>query len=296
MKKITALLLALVMVFALAACGGSESPAPESSSSAPESEAPESPAASGENVMETANFKVDGVYVDDAYRDEDESPLRMVYLFGTVTAADTNLEADSKYMEMTINGTNTYESDHYPPACALAGSYYYSSYIEDVFMGTELKVAYTFKVPEADLAAGRTVTLADSSLPGLEAISLTTDDIVHLEGDEAVCEAADPEGYAAAMELREPADEQTATLVSNQINGSGWMVSINGITYHIQFSDPNYFSVETSLGVTNGGTYTVQKGYVFCTYDSNGYTVEIPYTLSDTEFDLDVIAAFDVMG
>ena len=96
MKKITALLLALVMVFALAACGGSESPAPESSSSAPESEAPESPAASGENVMETANFKVDGVYVDDAYRDEDESPLRMVYLFGTVTAADTNLEADSK--------------------------------------------------------------------------------------------------------------------------------------------------------------------------------------------------------
>ena len=98
------------------------------------------------------------------------------------------------------------------------------------------------------------------------------------------------------MELREPADEQTATLVSNQINGSGWMVSINGITYHIQFSDPNYFSVETSLGVTNGGTYTVQKGHVFCTYDSNGYTVEIPYTLSDTEFDLDVIAAFDVMG
>ena len=296
MKKTLSLLLAMLMLLGLAACGGSsESAAPESSapeSEAPESEAPESAGA----VMETDNFKINGVYVDDAYRDDDESPLRMVYLFYTITAADTNLDADSKYTEMTINGTNTYESDHYPPACSFAGSYYYSSYIEDVYMGTSLNVAATFLVPEADLAAGRSVTLADSSIPGIEAISFSTDDMIHLEGDEAICEAADPEGYAAAMELREPADEETTAMVQNQLNGAGWILSINGLTYDIDFWAPNNFSVATSLGVTNSGTYTVQKGYVFCTYDSNGYTVEIPYTLTDTEFDIDMIAGFDVMG
>jgi hypothetical protein len=294
MKKTLSLLLALVMLLGLAACGGSEeSAAPESGApEAPESEAPES---SG-TVMETDGFKINGVYVDDAYRDEDESPLRMVYLFYTLTAADTNLSADSKYTEMTINGTNTYESDHYPPACSFASNYYYSSYIEDVYMGTSLNVVATFQVPEADLAAGRTVTLADSSIPGIEAISFSTDDMIHLEGDEAICEAADPEGYAAAMEMREPADEETTAMVQNQLNGAGWILSLNGLTYDIDFWAPNNFSVTTSLGVTNSGTYTVQKGYVFCTYDSNGYTVEIPYTLTDTEFDIDMIAGFDVKG
>ena len=117
MKKLTALFLSLALTLSLAACGGGtttqESGAPAGSAAPKET----TPAGSGETVTASGAISIDAIAVDDSWRDDEESPLRMVYLFYTVTAADTNLEADSVYTEMTINGSNTYESENYPGTC-----------------------------------------------------------------------------------------------------------------------------------------------------------------------------------
>ncbi len=38
----------------------------------------------------------------------------------------------------------------------------------------------------------------------------------------------------------------------------------------------------------------MRNGYIFCTYPDTGFTVEVPYEITDEGFDLDIIAAFDV--
>lgn len=281
MKKTIALLLALVLCLALCACGGNgaESGAPENS-----------------QVLETENISIEGICVDDSYVDDEGSPLKMVYLFYNFTAVDSNLKIDSKYTEMTIGETNTYESDNFADsaaACDYTKNYYYSSYIEDVYLGTSLKVIATFKVPEGDLAPGKVITFADSQIPGIEAIKISTDSIQRFATPEELAQAMDPEGYASEMLAREDADAETANAVMNKINGYYWSFYVNNTAYEIEFWAPNNFEVRTAFGA-NSGTYTVKNGYVFCTYPSNGYTVEIPYVLNEGEIDLDTIAAFDV--
>lgn len=294
MKKLTALALSLALTLSLAACGGGtttqESGAP-AGSAAPEET---TPAGSGETVTASGAISIDAIAVDDSWRDDEESPLRMVYLFYTVTAADTNLEADSVYTEMTINGSNTYESENYPGTCDYLSSYYYSSYIEDVFMGTSLKVACTFQIPEADLAAGRSITFTDHNYPEMDDLSMSTDDIQHFDGVEAMAEAIDPEGYQAELEKRAEADPERTEMVKNQINGYYWTCYVNSTTYELEFWADNNFEVRTSLGTSNSGTYSVRNGYIFCTYPDTGFTVEVPYEITDEGFDLDIIAAFDV--
>lgn len=301
MKRIISLMLAALMVLTLTACGGGDSsesagtPAPTPTPTAtPEPTSTEPPAP--EKVTETDLVTINSICVDDSYQDSDGSPLRMVYLLYTLTAKDANLQIDSKYTKMTINDSNTYESDHFADKAAAAKfmpNYYYSSYIKDVYVGTSIQVAATFKVPEGDLAAGRTITLSDTQIPGAEALLLSTDDIQHFSDGEALAAAVDPEGYAQIMVSREEADAETTSFVKDCLNGYYWSFYINSISYEIEFWADNNFEVRTALG-TNGGTYSVRNGYIFCTYDSNGYVVEIPYEIVDGDVDLDVIAGFDV--
>ena len=280
-RKLVALLLCAGLSLSLCACGGGS--APEAS------EPPE------EESLSSGVVTIDGICVDDSYVEEEGSPLKMVYLLYTVTPADSNLEVDSKYTKLTINGSNTYESEHYGPAqCKYMPSYYYSSYIEDVYVGTALKVAATFKIPEGDLAAGRTITLSDSQLPDMEGLSLSTDLVRRFADQEEMAQAMDPEGYAAEMDRRAEADADTAEEVKSLVNGYYWSFYINSITYELEFWAEDNFEVRTSLGTSGTGTYSVRNGYIFCTYPDTGYTVEVPYEIVDGEIDLDTIAAFDV--
>ena len=64
----------------------------------------------------------------------------------------------------------------------------------------------------------------------------------------------------------------------------------NGISYALSFNGSS-FTLKTNLG-SNSGTYVIQKGYLACTYSSNGYTLEIPYSVEDGKIDLDTSAAF----
>lgn len=240
---------------------------------------------------------VNGICVDDSYVDEDGSSLKLVYLFYTITANDSNLQIDSKYTNMIIGG-NTYESDNFADvagACKYTANYYYGSYIQDVYVGETMNVVATFYIPLAELEPGKTVTLADHQIPGVESLTLSTDEFMHCGSSEEIAAMMDPEGFEQEMYAREEAGWETAQQVSNQLNNYYWSFYVNNTSYKLEFWAPNNFSVTTAFG-TNSGTYSVRNGYVFCTYPDTGYTVEIPYTLVNGELDLDTIGGFDVMG
>lgn len=293
MKKWFAFLLALIMCLSLCACGGSVESKDTSTEDAEKATEEVEPT----SVSETTYMKIEGICVDDSYTDKDGSPLKMVYLFYTLNAGESNLEIDSKYTEMTIGGVNTYESDHFSNAasvCKYTSGYYYSSYIEDVYVGTSIKVVATFKVPEGDLTAGKTITFADTQIPEIESIQMSTDDIQRFATPEEMAQAMDPEGYAAEMLARDDADEATVTAVKQSLNGYYWQFYVNYTSYEIEFWEPDNFEVRSGLGTSSTGTYSVKNGYIVCTYPDTGNTVEIPYEMVNGEMNLDVVAGFDV--
>ena len=107
---------------------------------------------------------------------------------------------------------------------------------------------------------------------------------------EAAEEASEEELYKM-ME----ADSETLSKVQNAINGYRWDFYVNSTSYCIEFFEPNYFELSVSaLGIRNSGTYRVTNGYVIITYDSNNYSVEIPYEFGPDDIELDVVTAFDV--
>ena len=237
--------------------------------------------------------------VDNSYIDKDGGPLKLVYLFYNFIATDENLKIDSKYTKLTINGKNTYSSDHFSStasAMKFMPNYYYSSYIEDVYLGASQLVAATFYIPEADLTAGRTITISDSQIPGCEDIFFYTDDIEFFKSGEEIAKKIDPDGYAEIMVAFDEADAETTRLVKSQINGFYWWCYVNYTTYEVEFWSENNFEVRSSLGVTNQGTYSVRNGYIFCTYYSNGTTIRIPYEIVNGDVEMDLADAFDVMG
>lgn len=241
---------------------------------------------------------IDSVWVDDSYQDEDSSSLKMVYLFYTLEASDSNLKIDSKYTQMIING-NMYESDHFADkaaVCKYTPNYYYGSYIRDVYVGESKKVVATFKIPEGDLEGGKEVKLQDSQIPGIDSITLYTDEFQHATASEEMAAMIDPEGFEAEMHAREEADSDTVKKVKKCLNGYYWTFYVNSTSYKVEFWEKNNFAVTTAFG-TNEGTYSVRNGYVFCTYPDTGYTVEIPYSFDEAgNFDLDTIGGFDVFS
>lgn len=287
MKKFIAIGLVLVSLLTLGACGSSSS----------KDRKEDSPAASSDSAsMSNENTTVEGVYVDSSYADDDNSSLKMVYVFLTVNATDKNLEVDSGYTSLTINDSNSYDSVFYKGACDYMPSYYYSSYIEDVYVGNNIKLALTFKIPEGDLSGGKSIEIEDSSIP-FDGIAFTTDDLVFCDNPEKIGEQADPEGYAEYMDKFSPVDAETEEMVKEQMNGYYWEFYVSAGTTlqkrEIEFYAPNEFEVRTSLG-SNGGTYEITKGYIRVTYSTNNATYNIPYEFVNGELNLDCATAFSI--
>lgn len=244
--------LGLVGTLGTVGCGGT--------SATTEQEAPGDPS----TVTETSTVTIDGLYVNDAYVNEENDQLKLLYLLYTLHPEDENLEISSAGTTLTINDKNEYQSERHMGACTYMASYYYSDFIEDVYMGEELKVAETFEVPAADLEAGRSITIENYHVEDFAEVLLSTDDIVHCESAEALAQTADPDGYAEAQRLREPADEATAATVSNAINGYYWSFFTNNTSYRIEFYAPNNYTLST-MGIETTGTYQVTNGFVICT-------------------------------
>ncbi len=251
---------------------------------------------SGNITSESASTKsdyvsIDAICVDDSYRDNDNSPVRMVYLFYTVTAQETNLKIDSK-MDLKI-GANEYSSARSFDAKKFIKNYYNSIYLENVYVGTSLKVLSSFSIPEGDLTPGKAITLSKTEIPDVGNLSLSTNDIQHFNGIEEIAAAIDPDGYKEMVYLREEADTELSQKVKSAINGyefSGW---VSNLDYTIKFRSGNKFSLTISPMGGGEGTYSVRNGYIFCTYDSTGVTLEIPYEFKDNgKIDLDIAFAF----
>ncbi len=261
MKKITAILLTVITLVSLCACNAS-----------PKDKGPKT-------VKETKNLKLEQIIVDDSYRDSDDSPRRALYAFFTINAQSENIEFDSKYMDLTINETNTYSSEVLPGTlCKYVPSFCYSGYIETAYVGETKKLVTTFLVPEGDLVAGRKITFADTQIAEISELVLSTDDIVRVDSQEKVGELADPEGYLEIQKKYEEASPELAEKVVGLITNRYWEAYVNPTWYKVKFLEPYRFVLETTLG-ENGGSYSVRNGYIFCTYDSNGVTVEIPYEI-----------------
>lgn len=285
MKRIRLIALGAVLVasMGLFACSGG---GPSDAGQPSEGDAPAT-------VTETDVVSIDGLYVDDSYVDEESDKLKRVYVFYTLSPGEENLDADSTYMDLTINDGNTYTSEFYPGACDLMASYYYSAYLGDVYMGDQLKVAAVFEIPEADLASDRTIAFEDDQIPTIDSIRMSTSDIVHCASAEEIAQKADPEGYEQSVCLRQEADPETAERVRNSINGFYWSFFVNNMSYRTEFFAPNGFETTVS-GVGTTGTYTVANGFVVLTNDSNDYVVEVPYSWDGDQIDLDLPTGYSV--
>lgn len=236
-------------------------------------------------------YSVEKMFVDDDYRDTDGSPLRIVYIFGTIKANDKNLEVSSKSFKMHI-GENTYDSDHYSKVSVYAPNYYYREIIKKVYAEESLKIVTTFKVPAVDLKAGKTIKLENGNVPEIDKKTYATDDILHLHGDKAVCKAADPAGYAEELEKRDPVDSATEQKVQSLLNGYYWSFVEGSLSYKLFFNEPNEFTLDTNIA-DNTGTYSVQKGFIVLHYQT-GKTNEVPYEIKGNDIDLDLEAAFSI--
>lgn len=244
-------------------------------------------------TSETDHMKVDGLFADESYTDKDNENLTMVYLFYTVFTNDENLKIDSKDSELTINSTNTYTSEHYSKSCTYMESYYYRDYLKDVYVGDNVKVVETFKVPKGDLTEGRTITFSSSNIPGSDKISLLTDDIVCCDSAEKIARIIDPDGYADMRYKLADADEDTKAKVKNAIDGYYWTFYVNNTSYKIEFYSDSTYDLTTVLGTTNG-TYTVKNAYIILKNSATGFVTNVPYSWSESDIDLEFPEAFDV--
>lgn len=269
MKKITALIASVSLILSVSACDLKES------------------------SNKTEHLTLDCLVVDDSYESTDGSK-KALYAFFTVNAGGENMEVDSKYMELTVNDANTYTSEIIPSAfCKFAPNYYYGGYIEHVYVGESKKLAATFLVPNGDLEKGKKIIFSDSQIPEISELTVSTNDIIHTDTDEEVCKIADPEGYAVIREKYNEASVEVAEQVKSLINDRYWEAYVNPMSYKVTFTAPNNFTVATRLG-ENGGTYSVRNGYIVCTYESNGGTVEIPYEIKEQGVEMDLGEAFRI--
>ncbi|MBR6897508.1 MAG: hypothetical protein IKN24_04985 [Lachnospiraceae bacterium] len=250
-------------------------------------------------VKKTDHMKILGICVDDSYKDKNNGSLKLVYLFYEFIATDKNLSIDSVYTKMTIGEKNTYESKHYSTtasALVYMPNFYYSTYIENVYLGNSINVAATFYIPSGDLVKGKTITISDSQIPDCNKILFYTDDIQFFNNPEDIAKKIDSKGYNETIKAFKEANSNTTQLVKSLVNGYYWWCYVNNIYYEIEFWEDNNFEVRTGLGTTAQGKYSVRNGYLFCTYSTNGRELRIPYQLVNGDIELqfaDALDAFD---
>lgn len=308
-------------MLSLCSCSKQETPEPTT----PEPTTPEPQEESGE-VISTDYMEVLGLSVDQSYKDTDGKPLSLVFLLFKLSTNDQNLKINSNFIRMTINGVNTYTSEHLQAAkntTKYMPNFLYTSYITDVYIGESVNVIATFRIPEADLAPGRSITISDDRIPDAEKIRLSTDMINFCYSSKMIAQKYDKEGYKTEDDLRIASAELYCTsigstsvyidaegcLVANCEGGQCyypreqvtddiktiWKCYVNNTEYVVSFwnecgyqgpkhTEWHAFSVKSSLGTENGGKFEVKKGYIICKYDSNGAVIEIPYTFDSQKF------------
>lgn len=279
MKKVLAFILAILMCLPLCACfSEKKNEVPAATDEVKSEEKQEA-----KTVLETANARIDGIYLDDSYVDSSNSALTMMYLFITLKSTDKNLKYDCKYTKINI-GSNTYETDFYKGICTYMPNFYYSSFIKDLYVGNEVKIALTAKVAKGEFDSAKDITLTDSEMPFSE-LKFTTAEAVHCANPAEIGKLADAEGCADVLKKQEPADAAQTQKVRKALNGYyfTFYVSVGTKiqTYKLEFSSPDKFKLTTPL-LSNSGTYTVKNGFVSLCYTTNpDNPIDVAYEFSD---------------
>ena len=162
-KRMLSLPLSAWFLLALCACGGGGAP-------------------TFDLHTETAYTHIDGLYVDTDYQDPEGQDRHMLYLFYTVYTPDQPLSVRSDATQLTVGEGETYSAEHYTGQCRLMPSYYYSSYLQDVSVGTPLAVVETFRIPAEVLTSGQAITLTNAQIPEMDQLILSTEDLVLCQG------------------------------------------------------------------------------------------------------------------
>lgn len=248
-------------------------------------------------TKQTDILSLDAIVVDDSYRDEDDSPERVVYAFFTMKQ-ESNIKFSSKYVDLIVDGTNTYTSEvHAQSLCKYAPNYYYGVYNEEGYLGETKKMVATFLIPEGDLVNGKEIRFSYDSIEDMDELSVFTDSIIHVNSDKEACKIVDPEGCAEREKAYADAPTERVKEVKSLINGYYVEAYGGNIKYKVTFSAPNSFVLETTSVksektlVKNGGSYSVKNGFISCTYDDSGKTFDIPYELKDGDIEIHLVEA-----
>lgn len=274
-KKILAFLLSAVLMLSLCACA-----APGSS----------------KEVLQNDCITVDGIAVNENYRDEESDALRLVYLFLTITP-DTNINMTSDRFDLTFDGEHTYSGDYIAHTAKYASNYYYGKVYKDVHLGETFKTVVTYKVPEAELSSGKMVTLENSDLSEIvKGIKFSTDTIQHFDDEKKLAEAMDPDGYQKAVESRKPADNATCKKVLKEIVGNSWTYAqTGGIVMKVTFLSNNKYEIRSSImpDHVGYGKYEITKDYIVLTVDETKAVNEVPYSFDNNgRFKLDIVKGY----
>lgn len=280
MKKLLSIILALSMVLSLAACGGDNS---DTGNKVKEVK-----------TMTSENIKINAICVDDSYRDSENSSKRMVYVFADVMGGKSNFKVDSKSSIKFGEEGNEYSQQMLKDTAAyMMKNYHYSVYLKDVNVGETVKLAYAYTVPEAELTEDVNIYLIDDSVPTAGEIIIPGKQIQHFNSPNEIAEKFDAEGYAQSQDLQQPADQETIDFIHNEVIGYQWEFEAFNQAMEIEFFDATRFELRLKGFEGNGGTYTIKKGYISGTYDSNGQTVDFPYEIKDGKFSFKPYRAFE---
>lgn len=239
------------------------------------------------SVLSSEYIDVDGIYVD---KSKEEDGLDVLYVFYTVKAKDTNMDLSSSGMEVKINDKNKYSatvSQDYIPKYT---NYYYSSFIEYIYIGDTLKMCSTFKIPSGDLTDSKKVELINFDIPSIGNIKFTTDDIKFMDNYVKIAEDVDVKIYQTKQQEEErifaKVDTATESKVKGLLNGYyfSFPVSLGTTisTHRLDFISPNKFTLKGAFGITNSGTYEVRQGVLILTYQT-GISIDVYYELKNGE-------------
>ncbi len=293
MKRMLSLFVVMSVLLCLCSCGSDPVPSPT----------PE-PSPEVHTLLSSGNISIDGICTLDSYVSDDGSPLKPVFFFYTIWSEDENLSITSEGTTLTINGKNSYESKSLIVSDYIT-KYYNSTLLKQVYMGEELCVVTTFMIPEADLAAGRSITIKDERIPGAENLRFNTDDIQHFNDILEIAQAMDPQGYAeqvaaetlADMQeayLREPVDEETENKAKSCLIGDFcWSFVCLNMSCEIEFFWDNTYELRAPINTTSG-TYEITNGYIICTNADTGSITEIPWHFTDNDIAIDPVSAFGI--
>lgn len=273
-RKVMGILVAILAVFLLTGCGAKD----------------ETAVVEKKDGMKSEHIKIDGVYVDESFED---SNLSLVYLFYTLDASDENLKVASSSLTLKVNDKNTYESVVAKEFIPRYTDYYYSSFLEEIYVGNTFKMSSTFKVAKGDLKDSKKIKLVSSSIEGIDEIEFTTDDIKSMADIGAISKDLDKtvyeKRYNDEQNILAVADATETAKFQNLANGYVWefyvTVGTQLVKYEIEFSSPNNFSVSNTYGISNSGTYEVRKGAIILNYQTGlSNTIYYDYSSGDVTF------------